>query len=167
MIDTLLGAVHTLAISPQLFPASRIAFSLCSSVAVHGVLVRPFFFTPSSVSGVTGGNAAAVGALLDSATSVGLPSAGVEGVSVLGDARRFLEFGGKVSRWVVETAGAVAGGGSVEGGGIRAGWVVGEFDEADSRCRFCGGGDLSLASAPRHSHVSGIEILRLRAQCFE
>ena len=95
------------------------------------------------MSGATGGNAAAAGALLDSVTSVGLPNAGVEGVSVLGDARRFLEFGGKVSRWVVETAGAVAGGGSVEGG-IRAGWVVvGEFDEADSRCRFCGGGDLS------------------------
>ena len=34
----------TLAISLQLFPASRIAFNLCSSSAVHGVLVLPFFF---------------------------------------------------------------------------------------------------------------------------
>lgn len=37
-------ATPTLAISLQLFPASRIAFSLCSSSAVQGVLVRPFFF---------------------------------------------------------------------------------------------------------------------------
>jgi hypothetical protein len=117
------------------------------------------------VSGVTGGNAAAADALLDSATSVGLPNAGVAGVSLLGDARRFLEFGGKVSRWVVETAGAVAGGGSVEGG-IRAGWVVGEFDEADSRCRFCGGGDLSLASAPRYSHVSGNQDPKIKGPMF-
>ena len=39
----------TFAISPQLFPASRMAFSLCSSAAVHGVFVRPFFLTASSV----------------------------------------------------------------------------------------------------------------------
>jgi len=32
----------TFAISLQLLPASRIAFNLCSSAAVHGVFVRPF-----------------------------------------------------------------------------------------------------------------------------
>jgi len=34
---------HTFAISAQLLPASLIFFSLCSSAAVHGVLVRLFF----------------------------------------------------------------------------------------------------------------------------
>lgn len=35
--------VSTFAISLQLFPASRIVLSLCSSAGVHGVLVRLFF----------------------------------------------------------------------------------------------------------------------------
>lgn len=39
---------QTLAISLQVLPASRIAFSLCSSSAVHGVFVRPFFLPPAS-----------------------------------------------------------------------------------------------------------------------
>jgi hypothetical protein len=34
---------HTFAISAQLLPASLIFLSLCSSAAVHGVLVRLFF----------------------------------------------------------------------------------------------------------------------------
>lgn len=41
----------TLAISLQVLPASRMVFSLCSSSAVQGVLVLPFFLTPAS--GVT------------------------------------------------------------------------------------------------------------------
>lgn len=36
-------ALPTFAISPQLFPASRITFSRCSSAGVHGVLVLLFF----------------------------------------------------------------------------------------------------------------------------
>lgn len=35
--------VRTLAISPQLLPASRIVFSLCSSAGLHGVFVLLFF----------------------------------------------------------------------------------------------------------------------------
>lgn len=42
--------VATLAISLQLWPASRICFNRCSSACVHGVLVRPRFFVLSSES---------------------------------------------------------------------------------------------------------------------
>ena len=42
------GESRTLAISLQLLPASRMAFNLCSSSAVHGVFVRPFFFGAGS-----------------------------------------------------------------------------------------------------------------------
>lgn len=40
--------MRTLAISLQLRPESRIVFSRCSSSAVHGVLVLPFFFDVDS-----------------------------------------------------------------------------------------------------------------------
>lgn len=40
----------TFAISLQLWPASRICLSRCSSWGVHGVLVRPRFLLESSVS---------------------------------------------------------------------------------------------------------------------
>jgi hypothetical protein len=39
---------HTFAISLHVFPASRICLSLCSSPAVHGVLVLPVRFLPLS-----------------------------------------------------------------------------------------------------------------------
>lgn len=41
----------TFAISLQLRPASRMVLSLCSSSAVHGVLVRPFFLGVASTAG--------------------------------------------------------------------------------------------------------------------
>ena len=43
---------RTLAISLQLLPASRMAFNLCSSSAVHGVFVLPFFFGAGSWAAV-------------------------------------------------------------------------------------------------------------------
>lgn len=49
----------TFAISLQLLLASRIAFNLCSSSAVQGVFVRPFFLgvvsSGSGTCGMTGG----------------------------------------------------------------------------------------------------------------
>lgn len=42
---------RTLAISLQLRPASRIVFNRCSSSAVHGVFVRPFFLGVDSTGG--------------------------------------------------------------------------------------------------------------------
>ena len=46
---------HAFAITPQLLPASRIVFNLCSSSAVQGVFVLAFF-----VTGVSGGGIAAL-----------------------------------------------------------------------------------------------------------
>ena len=45
------GVMQTLAISFQLFPASRIVFSLRSSAGVHGVFVRLFFAVVGLVLG--------------------------------------------------------------------------------------------------------------------
>lgn len=83
---------RTFAISPQLFPASLIVFSLCSSAGLHGVLVRLFF-----------GAGAAMGASenwprLDS-RSAGLSSSGagmeeVPAVTEVPGALRFLDDGG-------------------------------------------------------------------------
>lgn len=44
---------QTLAISLQVLPESRMVLSLCSSSAVHGVFVLPFFFVPESGVAVT------------------------------------------------------------------------------------------------------------------
>lgn len=88
----------TLAISPQLLPASRIVFNLCSSVAVQGVLVRPFFLAPSSATVANGADVVCAG----SVAAVLLPSPGPDGLagdlfgldSGSGEARRFLGLGG-------------------------------------------------------------------------
>lgn len=141
----------TFAISPQLLPASRIVFNLCSSVAVQGVFVLPFFLPASSGGARTGagfGGAASVGAAL-------LPSAGAGGlegdpgglVSGLLEARRFLglgEVGGKVEKVVLVAAGCEGLGAST--GAVGAASVAGEVVEADTFCRFWEGGDLSTPS---------------------
>ena len=105
---------QTFAISLQVLPASRMVLSLCSSSAVHGVLVRPFFF-PGAVSGVldTGGGAFA-------SPSTGPPNVG-GGMVPIGpgccwsDARRFRGFGGAL--------GAGGGGGPCPEGGVGCGPV--------------------------------------------
>jgi hypothetical protein len=141
----------TFAISPQLLPASRIVFSLCSSVAVQGVFVLPFFLPTSprgAGAGVGFGGVASVGAAL-------LPSAGAGGlegdpgglVSGLLEARRFLglgDVGGKVEKVVPVVAGCEGLGAST--GAVEAGSSAGEVVEADTFCRFWEGGDLSTPS---------------------
>jgi hypothetical protein len=141
----------TFAISPQLLPASRIVFSLCSSVAVQGVFVLPFFLPPSSGGARTGagfGGAASVEAVL-------LPSAGAGGlegepgglVSGLSEARRFLglgDAGGMVEEVVPVAVGCEGLGAST--GAVGAGSAAGEVVEADTFCRFWEGGDLSTPS---------------------
>lgn len=90
---------QTLAISAQVLPASRIALSLCSSSAVHGVFVRPFFFPGGGGAGVASG-AAAIGvwaAAGAASPSIGPPREGGGMVPIAGcckDARRFLGFVG-------------------------------------------------------------------------
>lgn len=76
----------TLAISLQLLPKSRICLSLCSSSAVHGVLVLPFFLgglstIPPEISDTTGATTADPGI-------VGIP---VTAVVTDGGERLFLE----------------------------------------------------------------------------
>lgn len=143
---------NAFAISPQLLPASRIVFSLCSSVAVQGVFVLPFFLPAPS-------RGAGTGAGFERAASVGtalLPSAGAGGlegdpgglVSGLLEARRFLglgDVGGKVEKVVPVVAGCEGLGAST--GAVGAGSSAGEVVEADTFCRFWEGGDAILASA--------------------
>jgi hypothetical protein len=57
---------HTFAISAQLLPASLIVLSLCSSAAVHGVLVRLFF-----AGGCMGGDDVSGSAMLDEGPAAG------------------------------------------------------------------------------------------------
>jgi hypothetical protein len=132
-------------------PASRIVFNLCSSVAVQGVFVLPFFLPAPSRGARTGagfGGAASVGAAL-------LPSAGAGGpegdrgglVSGLLEARRFLglgDVGGKVEKVVLVAAGCEGLGAST--GTVGAASAAGEVVEADTFCRFWEGGDLSTPS---------------------
>jgi hypothetical protein len=138
----------TFAISPQLLPASRIVFSLCSSVAVQGVFVLPFFLPASSGVALTGADVEGVGRV-DAAL---VPSAGAEGLDgdpegldpALLEARRFLGLaggGGKVEKVVLVAAGWDGPGAST--GAMGAATVVGEVIEADTFWRFCEGGDLS------------------------
>lgn len=84
-------ATPTLAISLQLFPASRIAFSLCSSSAVHGVLVRPFFF--GGVGSEAVAPAVGLAASLPVPVEVG-GAAMVEAGACSGDGRRLRGFEG-------------------------------------------------------------------------
>jgi hypothetical protein len=65
---------RTFAISPQLLPASRIVFSLCSSVAVQGVFVLPFFLPASPGVALTGADVEGVGTV----GAALVPSAGAE-----------------------------------------------------------------------------------------
>jgi hypothetical protein len=132
-------------------PASRIVFNLCSSVAVQGVFVLPFFLPAPSRGARTGagfGGAASVGAAL-------LPSAGAGGpegdpgglVSGLLEARRFLglgDVGGKVEKVVLVAAGCEGLGASTGAVGVAS--AAGEVVEADTFCRFWEGGDLSTPS---------------------
>jgi len=72
--------VHTFAISAQLLPASLMVFSLCSSAAVHGVLVRLFF----------AGGCIEADEVSCSAILVEGPAAGEMGLDEVGpDTRRF------------------------------------------------------------------------------
>lgn len=75
--------VRTLAISLQLRPASRIVLSLCSSSAVHGVFVRPFFL----------GVGSAVGMVPDSSIALppGFPGAAIMDEPVAGEGGRLRE----------------------------------------------------------------------------
>ena len=70
------GYSPTLAISAQLFPASRIAFSRCSSAGVHGVLVR-LFLAGGGTGAEFASSVAAVGA--GAATGCGTAGAGTDG----------------------------------------------------------------------------------------
>ena len=141
------SASFTFAISPQLLPASRICFNSCSSAAVQGVLVRPFFFTPSGDTGCAEVDSAAVATaaaeLLPSPGTGGLVSDPAESESRFWEARRFLGLegeGGSVESVVAVVAGR-GGAGDWTGAG-SGGNVDGEVEEADSFCRFCDGGDL-------------------------
>lgn len=67
-------SLRTLAISLQLRPASRMVFKRCSSSAVQGVLVRPFFF---------GGGSTGAGRALGSASMA--PPAGFSGVAIIAE----------------------------------------------------------------------------------
>jgi hypothetical protein len=132
-------------------PASRIVFSLCSSVAVQGVFVLPFFLPgPSRGAGTGAGfkGAASVGtALLPSAGAGGLEGDPGGLVSGLLEARRFLglgDVGGKVEKVVPVVAGCEGLGAST--GAVGAGSSAGEVVEADTFCRFWEGGDLSTPS---------------------
>ena len=108
----------TLAISPQLLPASRICFSRCSSAAVHGVLVRPRFFAlPSLRSDETGTEPGALARSLVGAAGDDDSNAGLR------EARRFLGFEGEGS-----------GGGTVLRvvlGAKGGGWVAGRISDSD------------------------------------
>ena len=91
----------TLAISLQLFPASRMAFNRCSSAGVHGVFVLLFF-------------GADIGEIVSACCSlccgcapypVGLPypDAGMDDMPAAGaapGALRFLGFGGLACSWL-------------------------------------------------------------------
>jgi hypothetical protein len=138
----------TFAISPQLLPASRIVFNLCSSVAVQGVFVLPFFL-PASPRGARAG--AGFGGVASVGTTL-LPSAGAGGlegdpgglVSGWSEARRFLglgDVGGKVEKVVLVAVGCEGLGAST--GAVGAANAAGEVVEADTFCRFWEGGDLS------------------------
>lgn len=83
--------VLTFAISLQLFPASLIALSLCSSSGVQGVFVRPFFF-PLSV-GVMGVSVA----LPDCSSPAGAVGEVRVGDVAVADERRFRAVGGEGS----------------------------------------------------------------------
>lgn len=68
--------VPTFAISLQLWPASRICFSLCSSAGVHGVFVRLFFAFGSGTGVSASADAGAdADADADAAGAVLLPAA--------------------------------------------------------------------------------------------
>ena len=127
----------TLAISPQLLPASRILFSNCSSPAVHGVFVRLLFLAPLSLSSDDTGT--------EPEPSV-LPVEGAVGddsATGLLEARRLRGFdgvdsgGGMVFNVVL---GASGGGGCTGTLSVPGGTENGSG--GDSLCRFCGGGDL-------------------------
>lgn len=79
----------TLAISLQLRPASRIVFSRCSSSAVHGVLVLPFFLGGASGTPGPGSSAASPAAAVVPDVDM------VVAVLIWGEARRFLGLGGE------------------------------------------------------------------------
>jgi hypothetical protein len=143
---------RTFAISPQLLPASRIVFSLCSSAAVQGVFVLPFFLPPSSggarVGAGLGGAANVAAALLPSSGAGGLEGDPGGLVSGLLEARRFLglgDVGGKVEKVVPVAAGCEGLGTST--GAVAAGSAAGAVVDADTFCRFWEGGDLSTPSA--------------------
>ena len=125
--------------------------SLCSSVAVHGVFVLPFFLPVSSGVAGTGadvGGAATIGAaLLPSAGAAGLEGDSVGLESGLLEARRFLGLrggGGKVEKVVAVAASWE--GPAASTGAIGAATVSGEVVEADTFWRFGEGGDLSRLS---------------------
>ena len=127
----------TLAISPQLLPASRILLSNCSSPAVHGVLVRLLFLTPLSLSSDDTGTEPEP-SVLPVEGAVGDDS----GTGLL-EARRFRGFGGVDSGGGIVfnvVLGASGGGGCTGTLSIPAGTENGSG--GDSRCRFGGGGVL-------------------------
>lgn len=66
--------LHTFAISAQLLPASLIVLSLCSSAAVHGVLVRLFFAGGCIVAAVSCSTAADVDGPTEAMLVLGLES---------------------------------------------------------------------------------------------
>lgn len=100
--------MSTFAISLQLFPASLICFNVCSSFAVHGVFVRPFFTTGCC----GGGSRSAPGAVarpypLDAAAADG--AMGLASKSEPMEDFRFLEFPGVGGGPNAETLGLAAG----------------------------------------------------------
>jgi hypothetical protein len=109
--------LSTFAISLQLFPASLIVLSRCSSAGVHGVLVL-LFFTLGSCGGASVLAAAGAAGALDAAA----PAEGVVPDISCAIDLRFLELPGEVG-W----ANAVAGEASVPAD-VLGGWAVAESD---------------------------------------
>jgi hypothetical protein len=126
----------TLAISFQLFPASRICFKRCSSTAVHGVFVLPVRFLPLSSLKSDG-----IETLELCSTGLGkvVPGGRVSNLGLF-DARRFLglgDLGGGITDTGVLGGGAVL---SMVGSGATS--TVVAVGETLDFCLLCGGGVL-------------------------
>lgn len=143
------GTKLTFAISLQLFPTSRICFSLCSSAAVHGVLVRPVRFLPLSSLSNEDIDTLDVG----SGRGRVVPGGSVSSFGLF-EARRLRELCIGVIGGGTSDTGVLGGGNCVVGGGmvlnvpefccgISAETAIGEALVAVDLCRLCGGGVLN------------------------
>ena len=120
----------TFAISLQLFCASLICFSLCSSAAVHGVLVRLFL---ALGSGTGTSSSAAEAPAVAAAVALSAEPAGVVEAFAIWSAKllrlrdlRFRELAGETG-WgagAADSGGAVTGGWELDSSAGAADWVL-------------------------------------------